>query len=214
MAFGKKAYNGITAGTPKNLQLDAGAFFTGFEVGKDTYTSAKKAGKCLGATQGGGTFTAKPTIRTVDVDGAVGRVKGLTDIQTWEVSLSATVIETTVKSLKAALTAATVTEGTGTDASTGNGIPNGYTEIKGNAGISDTDYISDITWVGCLSGSTEPIIIQIKNALNEDGLSMDFAPNSEGKVKMTFYAYNSLEDFESDSVNPAFYIYLPGVEGA
>ena len=214
MAFGKKAYNGITAGTPKNLQLDAGAFFTGFEVGKDTYTSAKKAGKCLGATQGGGTFTAKPTIRTVDVDGAVGRVKGLTDIQTWEVSLSATVIETTVKSLKAALAAATVTEGTGTDASTGNGIPNGYTEIKGNAGISDTDYISDITWVGCLSGSTEPIIIQIKNALNEDGLSVDFAPNSEGKVKMTFYAYNSLEDFESDSVNPAFYIYLPDVEGA
>ena len=36
MAFGKKTFNGITAGTPKNLQLDAGAFFIGFEVGKDT----------------------------------------------------------------------------------------------------------------------------------------------------------------------------------
>ena len=214
MAFGKKAFNGITSGTPLNLQLDAGAFFIGFEVGKDTYASAKKAGKCLGATQGGGTFTAKPTIRTVDVDGAVGRVKGLTDIETWEVSISATVIETTVKSLKAALTAATVTAGTGMDESSGNGIPTGYTEIKGNAGISDTDYISDITWVGCLSGSTDPIIIQIKNALNEDGLSVDFAPKSEGKVKLTFYAYNSLEDFESDSVNPAFHIYLPDVEGA
>ena len=214
MAFGKKAFNGITAGTPKNLQLDAGAFFVGFEVGKDTYASAKKAGKCLGATQGGGTFTAKPTIRTVDVDGAVGRVKGLTDIETWEVSISATVIETTVKSLKAALAAATVTAGTGMVEGSGNGIPTGYTEIKGNAGISDTDYISDITWVGCLSGSSEPIIIQIKNALNEDGLSVDFAPKSEGKVKLTFYAYNSLEDFESDSVNPAFHIYLPDVEGA
>ena len=214
MAFGKKAYNGITAGTPKNLQLDAGAFFIGFEVGKDTYASAKNAGKCLGATQGGGTFTAKPTIRNIDVDGAVGRVKGLTDIQTWEISLSATVIETTVKSLKAALVAATVTTGTGTNEGAGNGIPTGYTEIKGNSGIADTDYISDITWVGCLSGSGEPIIIQIKNALNEDGLSVDFAPNSEGKVKMTFYAYNSLEDFESDSVNPAFYIYLPDVEEA
>ena len=214
MAFGKKTFNGITAGTPKNLQLDAGAFFIGFEVGKDTYASAKNAGKCLGATQGGGTFTAKPTIRNIDVDGAVGRVKGLTDIQTWEISLSATVIETTVKSLKAALVAATVTKGTGTGEGAGNGIPTGYTEIKGNAGIADTDYISDITWVGCLSGSGEPIIIQIKNALNEDGLSMDFAPNSEGKVKLTFYAYNSLEDFESDSVNPAFFIYLPGVEGA
>ena len=57
--FGKKTYNGITSKTTKHLQLDAGAFFMNFEVGKDTYESAKKAGKCLGATQGGGTFTAK-----------------------------------------------------------------------------------------------------------------------------------------------------------
>ena len=210
MSFAKKAFNGITNSTPKNLQLDAGAFFIGFKVGTDTYATAKKAGKCIGATQGGGTFTAKPSIRTIEVDGAVGRVKGLTDIETWDVSISATVIETTVTTLKAALAAATATAGTGTG-EPGNGIPEGYTEIKGNAGISDTDYISDITWIGCLSGSTEPIIIQIKNALNEDGLSVDFAPKSEGKVKLNFYAYNSLEDFESDSVSPAFYIYLPTV---
>lgn len=210
MAFGKKAFNGITNATPKNLQLDAGAFFIGFKVGTDTYATAKKAGKCIGATQGGGTFTAKPSIRTIDVDGAVGRVKGLTDIETWDVSISATVIETTVTTLKAALAAAVATAGTGTEIS-GNGIPEGYTEIKGKAGIADDDYISDITWIGCLSGSTEPIIIQINNALNEDGLSVDFAPKSEGKVKMTFYAYNSLDEFESDDVNPAFHIYLPTV---
>lgn len=213
MAFGKKAYSGITNKTPKHLQLDAGAFFIGFEVGTDTYASAKAAGKCLGATQGGGSFTAKPTLRQIDVDGAVGRVKGLTDIETWEVSMSATLLETTVDNIKAALVAAVATKGTGTEVS-GNGIPTNYTQIKGKAGISDEDYISDITWIGCLSGSTEPIIIQIKNALNEDGLNLSFAPKSEGKVALNLYSYNSLEDFESDEVNPAFYIYIPDVEEA
>ena len=211
MGFRKKAFNGITSATPLNLQLDAGAFFIGFDIATDTYASAKAAGKGIGATQGGGTFTAKPSIRNVEVDGAVGRVKGLADIETWDISLSATVIETTVKTLKTALAAATATKGTGTEVS-GNGIPMGYTAVTGNAGISDTDYLSDFTWVGCLSGSDKPIIIQIKNALNEDGLSVDFKAKSEGKVGLTMYAYNSLEDFESDSVSPAFTIYEPDVE--
>ena len=212
MGFRKKAFNGITSATPLNLQLDAGAFFIGFGIATDTDASAKAAGKCIGATQGGGTFTAKPSIRNVEVDGAVGRVKGLADIETWDISLSATVIETTVKTLKTALAAATATKGTGTEQETGNGIPTGYTAVTGNAGISDTDYLSGFTWVGGLSGSDKPIIIQIKNALNEDGLSVDFKAKSEGKVKLTMYAYNSLEDFESDSVSPAFTIYEPDVE--
>ena len=138
MAFGKKAYSGITKKTPKHLQLGAGVFFIGFEIGVDTYESAKAAGKCLGATQGGGSFTVKPTLRQIDVDGAVGRVKELTDIETWDVSMSANLIETTVDNIKAALVAAVATKGTGTEVS-GNGIPTNYTQIKGKAGISDED---------------------------------------------------------------------------
>ena len=208
MAFAKKAYNGITEKTPLNLQLDAGAIFKNFEVGTDTYSSAKAAGKCLGATQGGGTFTAKPTLRTIDVDGAVGRIKGLVDIESWECSLAATFIETTVDTLRMALTSATATAGK----SDGGAVPGGYTEIKGNAGISDTDYIENLTWIGCISGSNDPMIIQLSNGLNEDGLSMDFAPKSEGKVKVTLYGYNNLADFETNAVNPPFAIYVPDTE--
>lgn len=210
MAFSKKAYNGITEKTPLNLQLDAGAVFKNFTVGTDTYATAKAAGKCLGATQGGGTFTAKPTIRTIDVDGAVGRVKGLADIESWECSLSATFIETTVDTLKMALTSASDIKGTGAPES-GNGVPAGYTKIAGNAGISDDDYTENLTWIGCISGSEDPLIIQLSNGLNEDGLSMDFAPKSEGKVKVTLYGYNNLADFETAEVKPPFAIFVPEV---
>lgn len=206
MAFGlfKKAYSGITADTTKHIQLDAGAFFKNFDVGTDTYASAKEAGKCLGATQGGGTFTATPTLRTIDVDGAVGRVKGLTDIETWEVSMSATVLETTVETLKLALAAGTASS---------DSTATGYTKIVGNSGISESDYVQNITWVGHISGSDKPIIIQIKNALNEGGLSYQAAPKGEGKVALTLYAYNDLSDYESDTVDPPFAIYYPTISG-
>lgn len=205
MAIFKKAYSGITSDTTKHIQLDAGAFFKNFIVGTDDYASAKAAGKCLGATQGGGTFEAKATQRTISVDGAVGRVKGLTDISTWDVSMSATLLETTVETLKLALGCATATK-------TGEDSVAGYTKITGNSGIAEDDYIDNITWVGHIAGSAKPIIIQLKNALNEDGLSFAVQPQSEGKIGITFWAYNDLADYESDTVNPPFDIYYPDID--
>lgn len=208
MAFFKKALNGITEKTTEHIQLDAGAFFKNYDPATDTYETAKKAGKCLGATQGGGTFTAKCTLRSIEVDGTVGRVKGLTDIESWEVSISATFIETTVDTLRMALTAATATKGTGTS-SGGNSIPEGYTKIVGNSGIADGDYVDNITWVGNISGSEDPIMIQVFNGLNEDGLSYSMQPKSEGKVGVTIYGYNDVADFMNGTVNPPFAILYP-----
>lgn len=204
MAFVKKLFSGITESTPKNIQLDAGAFFKNFTVGTDTYASAKTAGKCLGATQGGGTATIKATYRQIEVDGTVGRVRGLSDIDTWEISLSATLLETTVDNICIALGAAKVTKG-----SAGGAVPEKYTLIQGKTGIDDSDYIENITWVGSVSGTGEPIIIQVFNALNEDGLSYAVADKSEGKIGVTFYGYNDITDFVTDTVEPPFAIYVP-----
>lgn len=200
--FGKKAYSGINKDTTKHIQLDAGAFFKNFDPATDTYATAKAAGKCLGATQGGGEFSAVPTLRTIDVDGAVGRVRGLVDIESWEVSIGATVLETTIETLKLALAAAT---------SETSSAPTGYTAIKGKAGISDKDYIDNIAWIGNISGSDSPIIIIVKNVLNEGGLSFSMTPNGEGKIALKFYAYNALADYENDTVAPPFEIYYPDI---
>ena len=61
----KKSFNGLTKKTKENLMLDAGAFFKNFTVGEDTYETAKTGGKCIGATKGGGEFSAKPNMNII-----------------------------------------------------------------------------------------------------------------------------------------------------
>ena len=82
-----KPYSGYNAETPDKLLLDAGAIFKNFTVGTDTYASAKAAGKCLGATQGGSEFAAVPSFRRMEIDGVHTRTKGDTLIDGWDVSL-------------------------------------------------------------------------------------------------------------------------------
>lgn len=197
--FGKKNYNGITVKTVEHIQLDAGAFFKNFEVGTDDYTSAKAAGKLIGATSGGGEFIAKANLRQIQIDGAGARVKGLADVDSWEVSLKLTTIETTVETLKLAL-------GTATSAAS---EKEGYTSIKGKTNLTDEDYISNLTWVGSITGSEKPIIIQLKNGLNEDGLTYTVQDKSEGKIAIKLYGYNDLSDYMNDSVSPPFEIFYP-----
>lgn len=52
--------NGITANTAQHFLLDAGAFYKNYDFEKDTVETAKN--KLIGATKGGGTFKAVPTL--------------------------------------------------------------------------------------------------------------------------------------------------------
>lgn len=203
MGFFNRSFNGITDDTAKKIQLDAGAFFKNFVVGTDTYATAKAAGKILSATQGGGEISLKPTFRQISVDGAKGRVKGLADIESWECYIKATMVETDVDKLSAALACADVDSAAGVT---------GYTKIVGRNAVDDTDYIDNITWVGRQSGSQTPIIFQIFNALNEDGMTMTVADKAEGKLPVTFYGYNSIDEVISDTVAPPFALWLPTEE--
>ena len=93
-----KAKSGFNKETKKNLLTGAGAFFKNFNIGVDTYESAKKSGKLIGATQGGGEFKATPSIRQIEVDGVAGRAQGLEVIDSWEVSMVMNLLETTEES--------------------------------------------------------------------------------------------------------------------
>jgi len=70
--FGK-SYSGYTEKTAENLLLDAGAFFINFDIEEDDFDSAVADGKLLGATRGGGSFSAVPEIRAIEVDGVHGK---------------------------------------------------------------------------------------------------------------------------------------------
>ena len=189
-----KVFSGFTDKTAEKLLLDAGAFFKDFVVGTDTFDGAVTGGKLLGATQGGGSFSAIPTIRKIDIDGVKGAAKGLEVIDEWVVTIMANIKEISQEAIKSAL-------GTGVIA---NG-PTGYKKITANNYIQLTDYISNITWVGKLSGTDTPVIIQVLNAISLGGLSLTMADKAEGLIPITFTGHYAADDLDT----PPFEIYYP-----
>ncbi|NLK94731.1 MAG: hypothetical protein GX275_06030 [Clostridiales bacterium] len=190
-----KAKSGFTTQTKEHLLTGAGAFFKNFIVGVDTYESAKSAGKLIGATQGGGEFKATAEIRQIEVDGVAGKAKGLEVIDSWEVSLAMNLLETTQESLRMSLGVAEID-------STSNGT---YHIIKGNNEITDSHYLDNITYIGSITGSKEPVIIQVFNALSTDGLDLKTEDKKEAVLAVTVYGHYTEDDLDS----PPFAIYYP-----
>ena len=188
-----KVFSGFTEDTAKNLLLDAGAFFKNFDVGTDTFDSAVTAGKLLGATSGGGSFNAVPTVRKIAVDGVKGNAKGLQQIDEWVVTITSNMKEVSEKVLLAALGAAASESVTS------------YKKITAHNYFQLTDYIENITWVGKLSGSDTPVIIVVKNAISLGGLSLNMADKAEAVVAITFTGHYDAGELDS----PPFDIYYP-----
>ncbi len=189
-----QTYSGFTTETAQSLLLDAGAYFKNFEVGKDTFESAVTGGKLLGATRGGGEFSAVPAVRQIEVDGVKGKAKGLENIDSWDVYIKANVLEVKKDTLKTALCAS----------KDGEAVED-YDVIEAKNNIELTDYIDNITWVGTLSGSDAPVIIQVYNAINTDGLKLQTQDKNESVLAMTFYGHYTQDDLNT----PPFKVYYP-----
>lgn len=189
-------FTGITNKTPKRLLLDAGVLIKGFDMQK---TVKENMANVIGATEGGGTFSAVPTVHNVVLDGAPTHVKGFERIDEWVTTISATVKEHTVESLELALGSAKSEEATVSSKS--------YTKITGKPEIEAEDYNDNIAWVGRLSGSEDPVIIVLKNALSINGLSLAVADRSEAGAAITLTAHYDTGDLET----PPFDIYYPEV---
>lgn len=190
-----KKYSGFTTETAKSLLLNAGAYFKNYDVGTDDFDSAVTAGKLIGATKGGGEFSAVPEIRQIEVDGVAGRAKGLETIDSWDIYLKANVLEVKEATIQSGLAASSVDTSTNTD----------YDIITASNNLEVSDYIDNITWVGTLSGSDKPVIIQIFNALNTDGLKFSTTDKAEATISLTFYAHYTQDDLDT----PPFKIYYP-----
>ena len=193
------AFTGVTANTAKHLQLDAGAFFKNFDPATDTFASASS--KLIGATAGGGSFAAIPTIRRIEVDGLKGATKGYEALDEWQVTLTANVKELTVGALELALTTGSHTSVKSPSSETSNNSE----KIVAANDIADSNYTTNVTWVGRLSGSNLPIIIVVKNALATNGLTLTTADKSEGVVAMTLTGHYTVSDLDT----PPFEIYYP-----
>ncbi len=191
--MGCKVLTGLTPDTPKKLLLDAGAFFADYDMENDTFDSAIAAGKLLGATKGGGSASFVASMRKVEIDGVRGDVKGLSQIERWDVKIGANVVEFTSDVIQKALGASRTVDGTT------------YTEIRGKNCLDETDYIGNITWVGTLSGNENPVIIQIFNALNTKGLELSVEDKGEATTELEFVGHYEMVN----NSEPPFAIFYP-----
>ena len=159
---------GFTTNTPNNLLIDAGAIFT-------NYGTASEA--LLGATSGGNEFAVAIKTRDVKVDGLKGTVKGLTRIISTDVTLKVNMLELTTAIIQAALMANvdTVTNA-------------GFDTITGKTEIALSDYINNIALVGRISGSLQPVVIILKNALSSDGIKFSNKDAVDNILPITFTA--------------------------
>ncbi len=177
--------------------LDAGAFFRDFIVGVDTPCSAMT--KLLGATRGGGEFKAVPTWRTLEIDGAPSGVRGGDRIDSWDVGLTANLLEATPETSRLALGAGAVDSDTNPQ----------YIIIKGKNYVEDGDYLDNITWIGTLSGSDDPVIIQVFNAFSTSGLTFTPTDKNEAVFKVEFQGRTAMSCSCASASEPPFAIYYP-----
>lgn len=169
---------GFTEDTKQNLQLGAGVLTSAYVSGG---TISKT--DIIGATRGGGSFTAVPTERPVDADGIPENVKGMKVIDEWVCTLNTTLIEFKPDNLKLALGGgASVT--TSADKST----------ITATSKIVDGDY-KDIYWIGD-TGDGKQIVIHLKNAMNTGGLNFTISNKGEGTYSLALVGNYTADDLE------------------
>jgi hypothetical protein len=179
--------------TFQNLQLNAGAFLIGFDY--STYNDAtalrtalsnalQDSTKLLGATRGGGTFVVTSEIREPDVDGKRYRFKGGAFVDSVDAQLTGTLVEIMPERFAQVLA-------TGETETTGN-----KTTVKMHTAIQSGDYIPSLVWVGDMSDGGL-VLIALKNALNNNGMTLTFTDKGEGTIPFEFHAYqDAVEDYD------------------
>ena len=175
---------GVTASTV--YQLGAGVLCTSYTSGGGgTITGI------IGATRGGGSFAAVPTIRSIPADGIPDNVVGWKTIDFWTATLSATLIETTEAAIKLAIA--------GASASTSASV----TTITPVQGIVASGAHAELYWVGDTQDGKK-IAIKMNKALNNNGFNLTFADRGEGT-----YAVELIAHYEVSSLStPPFSVII------
>ena len=190
--------HGITKDTPKNILLGAGTLHKGFKF--DTATKKWNFAESLvGATSGGNKLSIVPEIKTVEVDGALVKVKGL-DFKTGEVAkLETNLVEITPELLKTTVIGQLVDSDI-----------EGYDLIESKSDIEEGDYFENLAFVGKKTDGT-PIIIILDNALCTSGFEGEAKNKENTVVKCTFECY---QDTDGDLSKLPYHIYYPSATAA
>ncbi|CYX44526.1 hypothetical protein [Streptococcus suis] len=195
---------GYTASTPKHYLINAGAIYknlTWNKSGGDGGTGQWE-GELLGATSGGNKVTIEQNYRVVEVDGVFTPAVGQKVLESQTAKLETNVKEITVENIRLAINGE-IKEADGTTA------PTGYKVISGKSKLENTDYIENLGIVGTMSGTNDPIIVIIDNALCTSGLDFETKDNEEAVISMTFEAH--ADEGQVDDLSLPCRIYFPNI---
>lgn len=174
---------GLTDRTIVNLQLNAGVLLTAYTKGTEI-----EEDDIIGATRGGGSFTAVPTVHQAAVDGAPTYTKGLERVDDWVVTLNATMLEVNDEAISRALGVGVVKSETGSGTTKD-------TVFTVKRTVNDADY-KDLYWVGDLSNG-QNVVIKIKNALNTSGFNLTFKDRGEGTYALALIGHFTTADLDT-----------------
>ena len=162
--------HGITTETVKRFILDAGAVYLNLGEANEVL---------LGATRGGNVFLVEQDIRTMEVDGARGPVKGARRIIAVRARITANLLEIDADSLVKILPGSAKTDYPSAGAKT-------HDSIKRVRDIIDSDYLTNVAIVGKISGADEDFIGIVKEALSDENMELTTADKEEGVIAVTF----------------------------
>lgn len=149
---------GVSANSHKNFVIDAAAVYVNYDESDE---------RLIGATQDGVTFTIEQTVREPEIDGAKGPIKGTRRIIRSVCRAMFSPKEWTDANFLAFLAGSTDTDDGGT------------TVITRSA--YELSELTNIAFVGTKQGSTDPIVLIIKNAL-ADQESFEMAMEDDGEA--------------------------------
>lgn len=169
--------------------------YTGPKVG-DVITGAwdDSAESVLGATSGGNKLSIMSEITQIEVDGALVKVKGLTQKQGETGSLETNLAQHTKESFLRAII--------GKEQES---LVKGYTQLTTKSLIEASDYLDNIAYVGTMSDGTECIII-MENALCTSGFELEAKNKDKAVLKATFECN---ADFDDAHDTLPIYIFVP-----
>ena len=175
---------GITADTPKNIMLGAGTIHKGLKFTTDKWNFEESL---IGATSGGTTVTITPEFYDPEIDGALVKVKGLTQKVGETATMEINFAELTPDVINSVVVGETNSASSAT----------GYTEVNSKARITEGDYYENIAYVGKKLDGT-PIIIIFDNALCTSGLELAGTNKEMNVMTATFECYADITsgDFE------------------
>ena len=152
------------------------------------------ASSLIGATSGGNKLSIVPEIVTVEVDGALVKVKGLDFKQGETAKLETNLVEITPELLKTTVIGKLVESDI-----------EGYDLIESKSSIESGDYYDNLAFVGKKTDGT-PIIIIFDNALCTTGFEGEAKNKENTVVKCTFECY---QEPTADLSKLPYHIYYP-----